>query len=109
MTTLTKPVSRVTPGKLDGTFGPDRNKRVVITLIPGDGENRPDMLELRPERTRRPEQVAVIDCYRFALRCRVNRQVLEKARERKSRKAARLAALRVQRAEKRLFSDGGAL
>jgi hypothetical protein len=44
-----------------------------------------------------------MDAYRWALRCRVNRTVLEKAREKKSRKAARLASLRMARAEKKLF------
>jgi len=98
MTKLTKPVHRLSLSTLDGTFGSDRNKRVVITLIPGN----PDVFELRPERTRRPEQIAVIDVYRFALRSRVNREVLERARQRKERKAERLAALRIARAEKRL-------
>jgi hypothetical protein len=47
--------------------------------------------------------VALIDVYRYALRCRVNRDTLERARARKARKADRLAALRIARAEKRLF------
>jgi len=55
--------------------------------------------------TRRAETIAVVDVYRYALRCRVNRTVLEKAREKKSRKAARLASLRVARAERKLFVD----
>lgn len=102
MTELSKPLHRITRGKLSGDFGPDRNKRVVITLIPGNGETIPDILAIRPERTRRAEQIAVIDCYRFAMRGRVNREVLERARQRKERKAIRLAAQRQARAEKRL-------
>lgn len=39
----------------------------------------------------------------YAMRCRVNRVVLEKARNRKSKKAQRLASLRQARAERRLF------
>jgi len=93
---------RATVGKLDGTFGPDRNKRVIVVFIPGDGEKIPDVLELRPYKTRRAERIAVLDVYRYALRCRVNLAVLEKARKKKERKAERLAAARIARADKRL-------
>lgn len=104
MTRLNNPVARVTRCALDGTYGPDRDRPVVIKLIPGDPEtNIPDMMELRPLGTRRSERVAVMDVYRYALRCRVNRDVLEKARHKKERKAQRLADLRQKRAEKRLL------
>lgn len=92
MTKLHKAVRRVTNTALDGSFGPDRNKRIVITIIPGNGQGTGDRLELRPERTRRAEAITVADCYRYALRCRVNSEVLAKARERKAKKARRLAA-----------------
>lgn len=83
MTKLKKPVSRLTATHLDGSFGPDRNKRIVVSIIPGDGKSIPDLLELRPERTRRAERITVADVYRYAMRCRVNLTVLEKARARK--------------------------
>lgn len=101
MTTLTRPVIRRTTGKLDGSFGPDRNKAIVVRIAPGT-DSVPDVLELRPERSRRVERVAIIDVYRFAIRSRVNREHLEKARVSKERKAVRLAALRQQRAERKL-------
>lgn len=82
--------------ELDGSFGPDRGKKIVLTILPNG------MLELRPEKTRRAEQVHMLDVYRFALRCRVNRGQLEKARAKKEARAIRLAAQRQQRAEKRL-------
>lgn len=104
MTTLSKPIHRVTSATLDGSFGPDRNKRVVVTLVPGDGRGIPDTIQLRPQRTRRAETIAVMDVYRYALRCRVNLLILAKARERKSKKAERLARARQDRAEKRLFT-----
>ena len=98
-------VVRVTRGELDGTFASDRGRRVIVAFVPGDGAGIPDTLTLRPHGTRRAETIAVVDVYRYALRCRVNRTVLEKAREKKSRKAARLASLRVARAERKLFAQ----
>lgn len=103
MTRLNKPLARISNGQLDGTFGRDRNRRVVITLRPATGTYLPDMIELRPERTRRSELIAVMDVYRYALKCRVNRELLERARNRKARKAERLARARQDRAEKRLI------
>lgn len=97
MTSLTKPVTRKSDAALDGSFGPDRNKRIVVTLHPGG------LIELRPERTRRAEKMHLVDVYRYALRCRVNRGQLEKARERKEKKALRLARQRQERAERKLF------
>lgn len=49
------------------------------------------------------EKIAVLDVYRYAIRCRVGRELLEKARDRKAKKAERLARARQERAEKRLF------
>ena len=98
-------VKRVTRSALDGAFGPDSGKRVVLTFVPGDGKAIKDLLYLRPLRTRRSESIAVIDVYRFALRSRVNAEVLAKARARKERKAIRLAAQRQARAERRLFAQ----
>lgn len=73
-------------------FGADRGKRIVITLIPGNGKTGaecvPDLIELRPERTRRPETVAALDVYMWAMKCRLNRGQLEKAREKKAKKDA---------------------
>lgn len=106
MTRLTKPVHRVTSTSLDGSFGPDRDRRIVITLVPGR-DGIADLLQLRPERTRRPETVSVADVYRYALRCRINKTVLDKAREKKARKALRLASERQTRAEKRLLRPIG--
>jgi hypothetical protein len=99
VTSLNKVLHRVTRSTLDGSFGPDRNRRIVVTLTPGD----PDLIELRPLGTRRSEKGAVLDVYRYLLRCRVNAGVLEKARARKAAKAVRLAAARQSRAEARLL------
>ena len=89
-------ITRKVDVELDGSFGPDRGKKIVLTILPNG------ILELRPEKTRRAEQVHMLDVYRYAVRCRVNRGQLEKARAKKDARATRLAAQRQQRAEKRL-------
>jgi len=83
MTSLTKPCRRVTRGALDLHHGKDRGRRLVAELAPGD------LLTLRPLGTRRPETVSLFDVYAWAIRCRINRAHLEKARAVKARKAGR--------------------
>jgi len=104
---VSSPVKRVSVTALDGSFGPDRERRIVVTFIPGKhcdtGPDVHDRLELRPLGTRRAESLTVVDVYRYALRCRVGRDLLEKARARKAAKTVRLAAQRQQRAERRLL------
>ncbi len=90
-------VRRKVNATLDGSFGPDRNKQIIIT-IHSDGR-----LDLRPERTQRTETVHILDVYRFAIHRRANALVLQKARERKVRRAERLARERQGRAEARLL------
>ena len=87
---------RTVAARLDGSFGPDRGKRIVVTLHP-DGR-----LELRPERTRRGEVIALVDAYRWAVQCRVNAGTRAKREARKAKHAERLAAQRQARAEQRL-------
>lgn len=96
-----KKVTRVTVGTLDGFFGPDADRKVVIQFVPGDGRGIKDVLRLRPYKTPRWETVAVIDVYRFAIRSRVNAETLARARERKAKKAERLARKRLDTAERR--------
>jgi hypothetical protein len=102
MTTISRKVTRALVLPLDGTFCADNGKPLAIRLVPGT-QSLPDMLELWPKGTRRIERVALVDVYRYAIRCRVNRDTLEKARQRKARKAERLAAQRLARAERKLF------
>lgn len=61
MTKLSKSVRRLTNTALSSAFGPDRAKRIVITIIPGNGRDVEDRLELRPERTRRPALLAACE------------------------------------------------
>lgn len=95
-TILSKPVYRETVGDLDGSFGKYRGRKIIAGLSVGD------ILIFRPKGTRQIETLSIMDAYRFAIRCRVNLVTLEKARASKERKAVRLAAIRQQRAEKRL-------
>lgn len=107
MTPLKKPVSRATAAELPGSFGPDRGRRLVVTLVPGKeaSEGRdavPDLIRLRPMGTRRAEEIAAVDVYLFALRCRVNREQLARMRERKAKLAEARAAEAARRAEMKL-------
>lgn len=105
MTPLNKPVTRKTATTLDGSYGPDRGKAIVVRLIPGDGKAIPDLLELRPEKTRRPERIAVADVYRYAMRSRINFELLEKARKRKAAKQQQREARRLDAKERRLRKE----
>jgi hypothetical protein len=98
---VSSPVKRITVLLLDGAFGPDEGRRIVVSFIPGK-PGVADLLELRPLGTRRPERLAVLDVYRYAIRCRVNRELLEKARAQKAAKVQRLADRRQAAAERRL-------
>lgn len=90
MTPLKKPVRRLTIGALDHHHGSDRGKRLVASLEQGD------LLTLKPHKTRRPETVSLFDVYAWAIRCRVNRAQLERAREHRAKltEARRQAAFR---------------
>jgi len=89
------PVRVRTVDTLGGAFGPDRDKRLVVSL-----EDR-DQIVMRPERTGRKLQASAVDVYRWLIGCEANRKVLERARAKKSKKAERLAAQREQRWVKR--------
>lgn len=102
MTLLTKRIHRVTNTPLDGSFGADRDRPLVVTFVPGNGNGTPDCIEIRPHGTRRPERIAVMDAYRIAIKARVNRQLLEKARDRKLVRAEQRARARIARADVKL-------
>lgn len=101
MTPITKPTRRRTNAALDGSFGQDRHKRLVVTLLPGTGDV-PDLLELRPEGTRRREVIAICDIYRLAIRARVNLANLERARAKKVKVIAARERQALDRAARKL-------
>lgn len=89
MTTLKKPIVRVSNDTLDNQYGPDSGRKVAIKLIPGNGADVEDLIELRPHGTRRAEVIPLLAVYHYAIRSRVNSQRLEKARGVKAKKAER--------------------
>ena len=93
------PCSRCTVAALGGNFGPDRRRRLVVTLKAGD------IVEFRPERTRQTVTMLATDLYRVALRARASRVHLEKARTSKARKAEARAARRIKAADKRITRE----
>lgn len=102
---LPKPVRRKgvrmfkTTGTLDGSFGPERGRKLIVTI------DHNDVITLRPERTRHKEAVHLVDVYRFAIRARVNRTVLEKARLKKEKKKEQRESRRVQYFDQKLRSE----
>jgi hypothetical protein len=96
-------VRRVTKGKLDGSFGRDRGRRLVVELRDGD------ILCLRPERCRTGTvELPLQAIYRTGLLWQAQRATLEKARARKARLAELRERRAIARAEKRLKANGGA-
>lgn len=100
MTTLSKPVRRVTSTRAE-KYGPDHKRRLVVTIHPGNGHDVPDRIELRPERRRQGESANVDDIYRWLIKCRVNRTLLEKARQKKQKLADRRLKARIARADRK--------
>ena len=87
MTALTKTVYRVTLGALDGSYGPDRGRRLVAGLAAGD------LIEMRPQGTRRAVRLSLFDAYRYAVRCRAD-SVLRRAKAIQKQNGGRLATAR---------------
>jgi hypothetical protein len=83
--------------QLDGTFGSDRGRRINLVIYSNG------VIELRLSKSPRKEVIHAVDVYRYAVRCRVNRVLLEKARLKKAKKDQRRAQARQERAERRLI------
>ena len=88
MTPLSKPITRVTRDPFFH-YGPDRDKKFVATLAPGD------LLTLRPIRSRPSKRtgtnsaevsIALVDVYRYGLLCRTRTANQEKAKAAKAKK-----------------------
>jgi hypothetical protein len=59
---------------------PHRGRRLVVTLMPGD------VLELRPERTRRAEYLPIAAAYDLAVKMRVAAERADRGRRTRSRR-----------------------
>lgn len=99
MTALTKAISRKTSARAS-TYGRDAARRIVVKLMPGPSGQ--DMIELRPERTRRGRTMLLADLWSLMLRHEANRAWSEKALARKKAKAERKAARAAQTETRRL-------
>jgi hypothetical protein len=91
------PVTAVTREVLGAASLADSERRLVVSLEAGD------LISIRPLGTRRVYRITAKDVFHYVLRCEANRLTLERARDRKAKKADRLARQRQERAEKRLF------
>lgn len=89
-------VSRVTRETLDGSFGPDRGRKLVVSLKSGD------ILTLRPLKTRQVVSAPLDEIYRWMLQRKANTEHLRKARETKARKAALRVRRQLDAAERRV-------
>jgi hypothetical protein len=92
------PVRAVTREACGGQFGADSERRLIVSLEAGD------LVCVRPAQTRRLYRIQAKDLFHYLLRCEANRMQLERARDKKTRKAERLAKQRQERAERRLFA-----
>lgn len=90
-------VVRVTRKELDGSFGRDRHRKLVVKLKAGD------VLEMWPQGTRQKVTIEIAQVYRQAIHYKAQIALLEKARARKVAKANARAQARMHRAEARLL------
>lgn len=80
-TTLNKPVKRRTADKLRNGGKP---RRLVITLYPGDIVG--GIIGLREEGRRQEEFVTIEGAYQYAIRNRLSRERMEKAKAKKEKR-----------------------
>lgn len=92
------PSRAITHGALGSNYGPDEGRKLIVSLEAGD------LICFRPAATRRTYRVVASDVFAWIIRSEANRIAREKALDKKNRRLARLAALRIKRNEKKLFS-----
>lgn len=92
------PVRARTIETLGAAYGPDRNRRLIVTLAACD------VITIRPEKTTRGVDITAKDLYAYAQRTQAFKDYAHKAIAKKQKKAERLARERQKRAEKRLVS-----
>jgi len=97
MTILHKPVRRVSNSKLSASHGRDKNRRIVVTLFPGNGGSVPDLIQLKPQRLKMARAISMEDLWVYLIKCEANQTKMAKLRDRKAKKEAS----RAERARKR--------
>ena len=96
MTTLTKTIRRVTIEK----YGYGRNARKLVAAF-----EKGDLITIREHRRRTTDTARIYDVLCWMKRSKAAKIHMEKLRERKAAKAARLTAGRQRAATRRLFSE----
>lgn len=96
MTTLTKTIRRVTIEK----YGYGRNARKLVAAF-----EKGDLITIREHRRRTTDTARIYDVLCWMKRSKAAKIHMEKLRERKAAKAARLAARRQRAATRRLFNE----
>ena len=96
MTILTKTIRRVTIEK----YGYGRNARKLVAAF-----EKGDLITIREHRRRTTDTARIYDVLCWMKRSKAAKIHMEKLRERKAAKAARLAARRQRAATRRLFSE----
>lgn len=94
MTKLTKPVRRVANDELGGAYGSDKRRRLVVTIIPGNGGTVQDIIQLKPEGRRETaaKSALLVDIWSYLLRCEANKSKMEKLRAKLAKKREKEAA-----------------
>jgi hypothetical protein len=87
---------RVTREELDGTFGRDHGRKLVVGLI------LPDLLVLYPKGTRQKVTLPLDEVYRIALMRKANINHMTEMRERKAKRQEQREQRRLDAAERRL-------
>ena len=95
LTTLTKTIRRVTVE----TYGHGRNARKLVAAL-----EKGDLITIHEYRRRVKFSARICDFYWWLLRCQADKIRMERLRQRKAAKAARLAVQRQHRTERRLFN-----
>ena len=83
-------------------YGYGRNRRKLVVAL-----EKGDLITLREHGCRTRHSARLWDIYWWILRCEADKVRMEKLRELKARKAARLAERRQCSAETRLFRNNG--
>ena len=96
MTPLTKPVRRVT---LE-TYGYGKQARKLVVTL-----ERGDLISIREQGRRTKDTARIYDVFWWMQRSKAMKVQMEKLRQRKAAKAARLAERRERPATRRLFKE----
>lgn len=95
---LASPVRAVTRGGLGHSYSSrERGRQLVVSLEAGD------VVTFRQHKTRHTVSATAFDIYAWILRSQAMKANMARWREKKERKATRLASARQERTEKRLF------